>query len=265
MNPAHLNGGRLRTTGVRRRTLLVLPAVVAAAACARDERERKPVSTERHTYGEHPAQFAELTRPAGDPRGVAVLVHGGFWKPEYGIEYARPLVPSLVAAGWATWAIEYRRGTGAADTLADVRAAIDALPLDAETVVGIGHSAGGHLATWAAKGGGLTHVVSQAGVLDLRAAYDEGLGGGAVERFLGHPPGPADAGVDPIRMLPIDVHVWCVHGTGDDVVPISQSRSYVAAAGDGATMVEVEGDHFTVVDPDSDAWARTLAIVDRLR
>lgn len=223
------------------------------------------MSTERHTYGEHPAQFAELTRPAGDPRGVAVLVHGGFWKPEYGIEYARPLVPSLVAAGWATWAIEYRRGTGAADTLADVRAAIDAVPLAADTVVGIGHSAGGHLATWAAQGGGLTHVVSQAGVLDLRAAYDEGLGGGAVERFLGHPPGPADAGVDPIRMLPIDVHVWCVHGTGDDVVPISQSRSYVAAAGDGATMVEVEGDHFTVVDPGSDTWARTLAIVDRLR
>ena len=116
-------------------------------------------------------------------------MHGGFWKPEYGIEYAQPLVPSLVEQGWATWAIEYRRGTGAADTLADVRAAIDALPVSADTVVGIGHSAGGHLATWAAAGGGLTHVVSQAGVLDLQAAYDENLGGGAVELFLGHPPG----------------------------------------------------------------------------
>jgi len=239
----------------------------SAAPTARDE--RKPVSTERHEYGDDPAQYAELTRPDGEPRGVAVLVHGGFWKPEYGIEYAQPLVPSLVADGWATWAIEYRRGTGAADTLADVRAAIDALPVAAGaavaagTVVGIGHSAGGHLATWAAAGGGFTHVISQAGVLDLRAAYDDGLGDGAVERFLGHPPGPADAGVDPIRMLPLGVPVWCVHGRADDVVPIGQSRSYVAASGT-ATLVEVEGDHFTVVDPDSDAWARTLRILDRI-
>ena len=221
----------------------------------------------RHAYGELPDQFAELHLPGGAPRGVAVLVHGGFWKPEYGIEYARPLVPSLLAAGWATWAVEYRRGTGAADTLADVRAAIDALPVDADTVVGIGHSAGGHLATWAAAGGGLTHVVSQAGVLDLRSAYDDTLGGGAVERFLGHPPGPADAALDPIRMVPLDVPVWCVHGRDDDVVPPGQSRSYVAAAraaGGRAELVEVDGDHFTVVDPASAAWATTLALLDGL-
>ena len=193
-------------------------------------------------------------------------MHGGFWKPEYGIEYARPLVPSLVDAGWTTWAIEYRR-TGATDTLADVRAAIDALPVEADTVVGIGHSAGGHLVTWAAGHGGLTHVVSQAGVLGLQAAYDEGLGGGAVEMFLGHPFGPADAEVDPIQQVPLDVPVWCIHGTADDTVPISQSRSYVAAAraaGASAELVEVDGDHFVVIDPDSDAWAQTLAHLETL-
>ena len=96
------------------------------------------------SYGDDPSQYAELTLPSQDPRGVAVLVHGGFWSPQYGIEYATPMVPSLVAAGWATWAIEYRRGTGSADTLADVRAAIDALAgvdVDRSVVVGIGHSA----------------------------------------------------------------------------------------------------------------------------
>jgi acetyl esterase/lipase len=223
--------------------------------------------TTRVEYGEDPSQYGELTLPEGTSRGVVVVIHGGFWKPEYGIEYAQPLVPSLVDAGWATWAIEYRRGTGAADTLADVRAAIDALPVEADTVVGIGHSAGGHLVTWAVDGGGLTHVVSQAGVLDLRAAHRDGLGGGAVERFLGHPPGNADAGVDPIRMVPLDVPLWCVHGRDDDVVPISQSQGYVAAAtaaGGRAELVEVDGDHFVVIDPASDAWTRTLAILDEI-
>ncbi len=217
------------------------------------------------TYGDLPEQFGELTRPAGDPRGLVVVVHGGFWKPQYGLEYAQPMVPSLIEAGWATWVIEYRRGTGAADTLADVRAAIDAAPLEVETVVGLGHSAGGHLVTWAAAGGGLTHVISQAGVLDLRAAHDAGLGGGAVERFLGHPPGPGDADVDPIRMVPLDVPVRCVHGTDDDIVPIDQSERYVdaaGAAGGDASLVRVGGDHFAVVDPATDAWTETLALLD---
>jgi acetyl esterase/lipase len=263
---------------VHRRTLLSLPALCGLAAltgCA-DEEDRSVPDSEPEagsrtvTYGADPAQYGELTLPSGHPRGVAVLVHGGFWKPEYGIEYATPMVPSLVEAGWATWAIEYRRGTGAADTLADVRAAIDKLPdlgLDLSTVVGIGHSAGGHLVTWAAGHGDLTHVVAQAGVLDLTAAYDEGLGGGAVETFLGHRPGPADAAVDPVRQVPLDVPVWCVHGTSDQFVPIEQSRSYVAAAtaaGGTAELVEVDGDHFVVVDPGSGAWAKTLAHLEVL-
>ncbi len=221
-----------------------------------------PNSTLRRIpYGDHPSQFGMLSLPARDPVGVAVLVHGGFWKPEYGMEYALPLVPSLLERGWSTWVVEYRRGTGAADTMADVRAAIDAAPVDVPLRVALGHSAGGHLAVWAAASGGLTHVISQAGVLDLRSAHEAGLGGGAVERFLGHAPGPDDDGVDPIRMLPIGVPVWCVHGRDDDVVPIGQSRAFVAAAGGAAELVEVGGDHFAVVDPDDDAWARTLTVL----
>lgn len=132
----------------------------------------------------------------------------------------------------------------------------------------IGHSAGGHLAVWAAgQHLGLTHVVAQAGVLDLRAAHADRLGDGAVERFLGHPPGPADDPVDPIAQVPLDVPVWCVHAAGDDVVPMSQSTAYVAAAraaGGTAELVEVEGDHFTVVDPTHPAWARQLALLVEL-
>ena len=116
--------GSLRTTPMRRRTLLMLPAVAAVlAACSEDRQvsDKKPTKGKRKVaYGDDPSQYGELTLPDSEPRGVAVLVHGGFWKPEYGIEYATPMVPSLVEAGWATWAIEYRRGTGAADTVSMV-------------------------------------------------------------------------------------------------------------------------------------------------
>lgn len=272
---------------MRRRTFLGAGALgLLAAGCGGDGGDGgSPVSRPtaragKHAYGDDPSQYGELTLPDGDPRGVAVVVHGGFWKAEYGIEYAEPLVPSLVAAGWAAWAIEYRRvgnGGGVPATLDDVAAAIDLLPglgLDTSTVVAIGHSAGGHLATWAASRGRfdpwaggvpVTHVVAQAGVLDLAAADDAGLGGGAVAAFLGHPFGPDDARVDPLSQVPLDVPVWCVHGDVDDVVPIAQSTAYVdaaTAAGATAELVQVDGDHFTVIDPKSEAWARTLEILD---
>ena len=234
-------------------------------------------STRTVRYGADPSQLVELTVPDAEPSGVVVVIHGGFWKAAYDLELGRPLAADLVERGWAALNIEYRRvgppgsggGGGVPQTLDDVRAAVATLDdagLDLATVVTLGHSAGGHLATWAAHASErVTHVISQAGVLDLVAADRDGLGSGAVRAFLGHPAGAADAEVDPRQQLPLGVPVWCVHATGDDIVPVSQSREYVAAAtaaGGSAELVEVEGDHFVVIDPATDAWRRTVAILD---
>jgi acetyl esterase/lipase len=233
-------------------------------------------------YGDDPAQFGELTLPEDPPKGVVVVIHGGFWKAAYDLSLGRPLAASLVEHGWAAWNIEYRRvgnGGGHPATFDDVAAAIDALRVQAlplGRVLGLGHSAGGHLATWAASRGrfprwpskvDLTGVVSQAGVLDLVSAYDESLGSGAVLGLLGHPPGPDDARLDPRAQLPLDVPVHCIHGSDDDTVPVSQSRDYVAAAraaGADARLTEVDGDHFVVIEPSSQVWTQTLAILDGL-
>ncbi len=237
------------------------------------------MTTETVRYGADPSQVAELTLPTGPARGVVAVVHGGFWKSAYDLSLGRPPAAELVARGWATWNVEYRRvgtgpggGGGAARTTADVTAALATLRalapqrgLDLRTVVGLGHSAGGHLAAWAGAGGVLTHVVAQAGVLDLAAAHAAALGDGAVQAFLGHPPGPGDAAYDPAAQVPLAVPVWCVHGRGDDVVPFSFSEEYVArarAAGASAELVAVEGDHMALVDPASPAWARTVAVLD---
>jgi len=233
-------------------------------------------------YGDDPSQFGELSLPSGRPKGVVVVVHGGFWKAAYDLSLGRPLAESLAGRGWAAWNIEYRRvgnGGGAPYTLDDVAAAIDALhglDLPLERVVALGHSAGGHLATWAASRGRfdrwraqveLTAVVSQAGVLDLWAAYDEGLGSDAVRGFLGRAPGPEDAPADPLHQVPLDIPVHCVHGADDDTVPLSQSHTYVRAAteaGARAAVTEMPGGHFEVIDPTTAAWKQIVEIVDGL-
>ena len=266
--------------------MLVTAAALALAACAEEEGTVGPGTGEAGTsYGEDPSQHGELLLPEGDPHGVVVVIHGGFWKSAYDLSLGRPLARDLTDHGWVTWNLEYRRvgeGGGVPATLDDVATGIDHLARMAAArrlpeeslrrVVTLGHSAGGHLATWAAGRSAaevpVTAVVSQAGVLDLVAAHRAGLGDGAVEAFLGHPPGPEDAAADPVRQLPLEVPVWCVHAADDDIVPIEQSRDYVAratAAGGTAELVEVEGGHFGVIDVAGPAWERIRDLVDTMR
>lgn len=235
----------------------------------------------RISYGPDPAQFAELYLPArAEHPGVVVILHGGFWRARYGLDLGRPIAADLVARGFTCWNIEYRRvgnGGGWPTTLDDVAAAIDHLTMldvDTSRVVTIGHSAGGHLAVWAAGRGApvvpVTAAVAQAGVLDLGAAVRDRLGNGAVVDFLGGASQDVPdryAAADPLAAVPIAAPVLCVHARADATVPIAQSESYVAAAtaaGAVATLHEVPGDHFTVIDPADDSWAFVRAALPDL-
>lgn len=169
-----------------------------------------PPDPVRIAYGQDASQFGELHLPAGERRpGTVVVIHGGFWLAEYGADLGTPLAADLAARGWVVWNLEYRRvgdGGGWPATLDDVAAGIDHLAtiasrgehgaVDTDRVVAIGHSAGGQLAAWAAARPHLgnaapsnfvtgasvavTGVVSQAGVLELATAADDGVGGSAV-------------------------------------------------------------------------------------
>ena len=84
-------------------------------------------ATRTISYGSDPSQFGDLYLPDAAPKGLAVIVHGGFWRAQYGLDLGAPLARSLQERGWAAWNIEYRRvgnGGGVPATLDDVRAAI---------------------------------------------------------------------------------------------------------------------------------------------
>ncbi len=243
-------------------------------------------------YGSDPSQVADLYLPPGTGKvPVVVVIHGGYWQKDYGKSLGAPLAEQLAREGVAAWNIEYRRvgnGGGWPGTLDDVGAAVDALAgkgqaaaggrLDLTRVVTLGHSAGGMLAVWAADRPHLPTgapgarptvrvigAVSQAGVLDLRAAAADGLGGGAVPSLLGGEPAqfPARyAAADPAALVPAGVPVILVHGTLDTVVPMDQSEAYVAAArraGEHVKLVRIaDADHFALIDPDQPAGRASL-------
>jgi acetyl esterase/lipase len=215
---------------------------------------------------------------------VAVLIHGGFWRARYDLRLEWELVPDLTARGWAAWNLEYRRlgwrsRGGWPATLEDVAAGIDQLgrldePLDLARVIAVGHSAGGHLALWAAGRPGMpagapgsdprvrvAGAVSQAGVADLRDAARLGLSRRAAESFLGGSPVKLPGRYDlasPIERLPLGLPQLLVHGDGDDVVPIEVARRYArraAEAGDPCELVELPGvGHEEHLDPGTEAW-----------
>jgi acetyl esterase/lipase len=240
----------------------------------------------RHHYGPDPSQWGELFLPDLPPgtrhRGVVVVIHGGYWRSTYGAELGEPLARDLAEHGMAAWNLEYRRagnGGGWPATFDDVLAGIDHLAgladpytLDLRTVVALGHSAGGHLAVWAAgrdRPGGvrLTGVVSQSGVLDLAEAERLHLSDGAVANLLGGPssefPG-RHRDADPVAALPLKVPVYAVHAEADQDVPSSMSTRYVQASlagGVPARFVTVPGDHFSLIDTTQPAYARCRELV----
>jgi len=237
-----------------------------------------------HRYGPHESQRADLHLPRGPgPHGVVVLVHGGSWHKRYGKLVMRGLAGDLVRRGWAVWNIEYRRlgeGGGWPATFEDVAGAIDHLitleaPLDLEHVTVIGHSAGGHLALWAAARERLAagapgadpairlrRAVGQAAVCDLAGAYRM-WHGGAVQALMGGSPEQLPeryAAGDPIELVPLGIPALLVHGTEDKTVSVRLSRNYAErarGAGGQVELIEIAGPaggHRAHIDPRGEPW-----------
>jgi acetyl esterase/lipase len=180
------------------------------------------------------------------------------------------LCEDLGARGYSAWNVEYRRvgaGGGWPATFDDVEAATRAAQGRRLPLVTLGHSAGGHLALWAAARCGATLAVGQAGVSDLEDAWRRGLSAHAAGELVGGSPDEVPeryAAASPAALVPLGVRQLLVHGRYDDTVPVEMSRGYAfraRAAGDEVELVETDEGHFECLDPGSESWQ---AIVARL-
>lgn len=246
---------------------------------------------QRLAYGEDPNQYGELRVPSqGGPHPVVVLIHGGCWKEPYAtLRDLAPMGDALKEEGVATWNVEYRRlhqpGSGWPGTYLDVGRAIDHLRslaaqyrLDLSRVVIVGHSAGGHLAMWAAARPRLGKesplfvadplpvrgVVNLAGTMDMAdniPRMEAGCGDAVVTTMLGGAPGDVPeryAQASAIALVPLGVPQALIWGEREDFVPLPLAEKYTRAAtqaGDSVRVVVVPGvGHFELASPFSAAW-----------
>ncbi|MET7697098.1 alpha/beta hydrolase [Streptomyces sp. NPDC005485] len=260
-------------------------------------------------YGDHPDQVIDFYAPREPdpsvPAPLVVVLHGGAWRAPYDRRHITPFADFLARRGFAVANVEYRRGSvipaqGGAiaaqgggsgpvagrwpDTFDDVAAALDALPglvrellpqADARRTVVTGHSAGGHLALWAAarhvlpadapwhtdRPAPLRGVVALAPIADFRVAEELGVCGGASGQLLGGEARFAERlpYADPAFLLPTGIATTLVQGRTDIVVPEAVAEAYADAAAKsgeviGLTLLEDVG-HFPLIDPAADACA----------
>lgn len=224
-------------------------------------------------YGDGSDQVADLRYggQTASSRPLLLILHGGYWRPGYDRAHTGPMAQALACAGWTVAAAEYRRIPGNPDAmLEDVRMAFevlpDAVPGHDGRVVAIGHSAGGHLALWAAtalRPASLRGVLGLAPVANLELADRESLGDGAVRAFLGTSP-ERRPNLDPSQLETPEVAVEILHGLDDSVVPPRVSESYVETHPQSRLESIAGCGHFQLIDPLSTVWPQVLAALHRL-
>jgi acetyl esterase/lipase len=250
-------------------------------------------------YGEAPTQQGDLFLPRGSgPFPVVVLLHGGCWSSRTaGREQLRHLGADLAERGIAVWNIGYRRanedGGGYPGTYEDVANGFDHLrklalsyPLDLDHLAAVGHSAGGHLALWAAGRDRLARSSALRGPASLVPKRVVVLGGiGDLERYAPLIPGICGediggrlvglpdatrpdvyADTSPTRIGGNNVRVIMVSGTLDRLVPPHVAHDYARAVPDGVDVQRVDitdAGHFDLV-AGGPAWRLARAHIEAM-
>jgi len=238
-----------------------------------------------YRYGDHPDQYGELFLPENvEMPPVIILIHGGCYREKYSIKPMGQMARALADEGFAVWSIEYRRAGNDGDyptMFLDVAQATDFIRtkadqhnLNLDSVLAVGHSAGGHLALWLAGRHKLAEdsalyienpleisgVVALAPIADLTFAFEQGQCEGALTVVMGGEPDNAKrnyADGSPRELLPLGVPQVHIIGT-EDTEMLDNTKPYIEAAqakGDDASLITIpDVGHFEIVDRTSDVW-----------
>ncbi|WP_324192696.1 alpha/beta hydrolase [Nocardia transvalensis] len=250
--------------------------------------------TRTFSYGSDADNVADVYLPAdAGAAPLVLLLHGGFWYAgTYDRKITEPVAEALAPLGYVVANVEYRRigdSGGWPLTFTDVAQAADTLPdlidhelpgrIDPGRIVYAGHSAGGHLALWAAARHHLpadapwrteapprvTGVLGLAPAADLAMTHRLGCGRGAAAALIGG--GPEEfpdryAAADPAVLGSLAARALVVHGDQDEDVPIDIARSYCART--GAELIELPGiAHRELIEPASTAWPAVVSALER--
>ena len=229
-------------------------------------------------YGADSEQWYEWYEPGEGvlPKGVIVLVHGGFWRQQHTLVQMHPLATFFLEHGWAVANMEYRRGDCGGNwphIIQDVQAAFESIRQQAQAkqiagpIVGIGHSVGGQLVLLAAAQQDV--VIALAPVTDVMRTVQEDLGESAAVAFFGEALDQVALEASPLYQLPQSASVLVIHGVKDQRVPLAHSQDFVqalVAEGVAHAFWEVEDlDHFYIINPDCPIWPQVITYLEALQ
>lgn len=228
-------------------------------------------------YGNDDDQVIDLCLPPDRrARGLAVLVHGGYWRQRFDRSIMEPMAELLVRDGWATANLEYRRGPDNPwpSPSSDVRlAAQTARRVAAEEslsgpLIMVGHSVGGQLCLL--NSDCADAQVALAPVTDTARVFAEGLGDNAAREYFQRSPQEAPESYrrsSPICNAAPDVPTLLVQGSSDDRVPAEHTASYADSlsqpAGVDLHFFDTLG-HTDLIDTASEHWESTLRWMNAL-
>ena len=251
-------------------------------------------------YGSDPLQVGDLwlpAIPASRPIPVVLMVHGGCWQTDIADRSIMDWIAAdLAARGIAVWNIDYRGvdrpGGGYPGTFADVAAAVDHLRrigpahgLATDRIVALGHSAGGHLALWAAARPGLpvgsalaggdplpiAAVIATGALPDIQAALaleNNSCTQSAMPALTGtataaRPDVFADTSIP--GLLPLGTRQFLINADRDRIAPMSLAASYASQAAEKQETVErisIAGEgHVELIAPGTRAWDATVVLI----